>query len=281
MEAQLSPYDILGVTPDSEETEIRSAYRGLILQFHPDVNPDPTAVEHAKRITVAYRQLMEMRRLGPSIWADQSEEPQVSDWRTEVPDYAAVLFTQASPESDQKAAKTALSVMLAVLLIGLAWMALSGLRAYKAEEDDSSELELLRAAQPRTLAQQMEQDRFLITVTPEMAASSPQDEAERARYLELTKLQVSLANQLVLEHRQMASSLKDAHGKQANLRWADYYRLYAQLLQLKAQALTDANRTAEVNRCAKQLSLAKSAAQKLDAALGPSEQGLFASRTGD
>ena len=33
-------YSILGVTPDSSEAEIKSAYRRLARKFHPDVNPD-------------------------------------------------------------------------------------------------------------------------------------------------------------------------------------------------------------------------------------------------
>ena len=33
-------YEILGVTPDSDIAEIKSAYRKLARQFHPDVNPD-------------------------------------------------------------------------------------------------------------------------------------------------------------------------------------------------------------------------------------------------
>ena len=38
-------YSILGVTPDSSEAEIKSAYRRLARKFHPDVNPDGRSEE--------------------------------------------------------------------------------------------------------------------------------------------------------------------------------------------------------------------------------------------
>lgn len=45
-------YAILGVTPDSSDAEIKSAYRTLARKFHPDVNPSGT--QRFKDITEAY-----------------------------------------------------------------------------------------------------------------------------------------------------------------------------------------------------------------------------------
>ena len=47
-------YAILGVSPSAEQATIRSAYRTLIRQHHPDSNPDPAAHERARSITEAY-----------------------------------------------------------------------------------------------------------------------------------------------------------------------------------------------------------------------------------
>ena len=34
------PYEVLGVTRDASADEIKSSYRRLARQYHPDVNPD-------------------------------------------------------------------------------------------------------------------------------------------------------------------------------------------------------------------------------------------------
>ena len=46
-------YDILGVKPDASEAEIKSAYRKLARQFHPDKNKEPGAEERFKAINEA------------------------------------------------------------------------------------------------------------------------------------------------------------------------------------------------------------------------------------
>lgn len=53
-------YSILGVTPDSSDAEIKSAYRKLARKYHPDVNPYGTA--RFKDITEAYETLSDAKR---------------------------------------------------------------------------------------------------------------------------------------------------------------------------------------------------------------------------
>jgi DnaJ-class molecular chaperone len=50
-------YDILGVSKDSSELEIKKAYRKLSLDFHPDRNPDPEAKTKFQEISEAYETL--------------------------------------------------------------------------------------------------------------------------------------------------------------------------------------------------------------------------------
>lgn len=49
------PYQVLGVSPNASEDEIRQAYRRLAKQYHPDLNPgDKTAAQKMNEINAAY-----------------------------------------------------------------------------------------------------------------------------------------------------------------------------------------------------------------------------------
>jgi molecular chaperone DnaJ len=50
-------YELLEVSRDASEDEIKRAYRRLARELHPDTNPDPAATDRFKEITVAYETL--------------------------------------------------------------------------------------------------------------------------------------------------------------------------------------------------------------------------------
>lgn len=53
-----NPYEVLGLSPTADATEIKAAYRRLALQYHPDRNPgDKGAEERFKEISEAYATL--------------------------------------------------------------------------------------------------------------------------------------------------------------------------------------------------------------------------------
>jgi len=49
------PYQVLGVSPDASDEEIKRAYRKLAKQYHPDANPgDETAAKRMQEVNEAY-----------------------------------------------------------------------------------------------------------------------------------------------------------------------------------------------------------------------------------
>ena len=68
-------YRVLGVTESSSPKEIKTAYRKLSRQYHPDTNPGDAAEERFKEVSAAYdvvgnpdkrKEYDELRRLGPA-----------------------------------------------------------------------------------------------------------------------------------------------------------------------------------------------------------------------
>ena len=55
-------YEILGVSRDATEAQIKSAYRKAARKYHPDVNKDPSAVEKFKDINEAYEVLSDKEK---------------------------------------------------------------------------------------------------------------------------------------------------------------------------------------------------------------------------
>lgn len=62
-------YAVLGVKRSADATEIKSAYRRLARQFHPDVNPDPAAAKHFAMLNEAYHVLSDPAR---RTWYDRT-----------------------------------------------------------------------------------------------------------------------------------------------------------------------------------------------------------------
>ncbi len=55
-------YAVLGITRTAKAAEIKTAYRRLARQYHPDVNSDPSAASHFAQINEAYHTLIDPER---------------------------------------------------------------------------------------------------------------------------------------------------------------------------------------------------------------------------
>lgn len=70
-------YKVLGVSPDSDEDEIKKAYRKLALKFHPDKNSDAEAEDKFKEIAEAYDILNDPKKR--NIYDQYGEEGEAFD----------------------------------------------------------------------------------------------------------------------------------------------------------------------------------------------------------
>ena len=55
-------YQILGVKPEADKKEIKTAYRKLARKYHPDMNPDAGAEDKFKTVAEAYEVLKDAGR---------------------------------------------------------------------------------------------------------------------------------------------------------------------------------------------------------------------------
>ena len=93
-------YAVLGITPNSTESEIRMAYRRLAKQYHPDVNKAKNAHEKFIEISEAYEFLISHSLQQKE--SSESEEQNASDYRASE-EYNR--FRQAAREKAEQHAK--------------------------------------------------------------------------------------------------------------------------------------------------------------------------------
>ena len=55
-------YEILGITKSASEEQVRKAFRGLAMEWHPDRNRSDDAEERFKEINEAYQVLIDPKK---------------------------------------------------------------------------------------------------------------------------------------------------------------------------------------------------------------------------
>ena len=69
------PFSVLGVSPSATEDEIKTAYRRLAKQYHPDLNPgDQFAEAKMKEINEAYTEAIRLKKAGETWRPDMERE---------------------------------------------------------------------------------------------------------------------------------------------------------------------------------------------------------------
>ena len=95
---RMNPYEVLGVSPDATEEEIKKAYKTLIKKYHPDLNTNnPNKDEYEekfKEVQQAYDILMKKGTSPDEFWNQYSNQSRGTDDESTLQFQAARAYIQ-------------------------------------------------------------------------------------------------------------------------------------------------------------------------------------------
>src|SRR5580765_6924033 len=95
-------YQILNVSPNASEAQIKNAYRKLAKKYHPDISKEPDAESRFIEITEAYEALLG-KSTSRDPGADYSSEPQYTEEelrRSRAQEYARMRYNEFKKNSE-------------------------------------------------------------------------------------------------------------------------------------------------------------------------------------
>src|ERR687888_170960 len=99
------PYDVLGVSRDADEQQIKKAFRKLARELHPDVNRhDPEAEEKFKQAAEAYEILSDSERPASSPGSAASGRSPTSSTRSSAAATRSARRSEGLPAGRSRAA---------------------------------------------------------------------------------------------------------------------------------------------------------------------------------
>ena len=224
-------YAILGVKPSVSQDELKTAFRRLVRIYHPDINPDPSAVERLQEVIHAYHEIAESDEHKPSIWTyvrnSSSDEAPTSHSKSCVRTQKSCI----TPHQPYKRRRLVVALGLSATLGYFSLLTGQYNRAVGITDTANISTMVQQARSPgKQLSDSITQEKILIELTPPRVFLDPSPDQNRKELIVLARLQYDVANKLKVHYRKHASMQTSLREKKQSLKLSAYYEVFGKWL---------------------------------------------------